>query len=147
MTFEDIVTYIGFIIGLIISVALYLFEYIGFFLVIVITVVCGILMRLAFKGNKKFQASVEKRKEEERRSAESSAILKTGSSASTAKESKGASVVGRAVAGGIIAGGAGAVVGAISAIDKNQREEASKQKNKSWSKKPQSSRNFEAFMI
>ena len=36
-------------------------------------------------------------------------------------EDKPASVVGRAVAGGIIAGGVGAVVGALSAVDKNNR--------------------------
>ena len=38
-----------------------------------------------------------------------------------AKPKKDASVVGRAVAGGIIAGPAGAVVGALSAVDKNNK--------------------------
>ena len=37
------------------------------------------------------------------------------------KENKDASVVGRAVVGGIVAGPAGAVVGALSAVDKNNR--------------------------
>ena len=40
-------------------------------------------------------------------------------------DNKEASVVGRAVAGGIIAGQAGAVVGALSAVDKNNRNAAS----------------------
>ncbi len=44
----------------------------------------------------------------------------------TVPKEKNASVVGRAVAGGIIAGGAGAVVGAISALDKNQKNNSSK---------------------
>ncbi len=48
------------------------------------------------------------------------------SSINTAPKEKNASVVGRAVAGGIIAGGAGAVVGAISALDKNQKNNSSK---------------------
>ena len=39
-----------------------------------------------------------------------------------------ASVVGRAVVGGVIAGGAGAVVGALSAIDENNRKRSEKDK-------------------
>ncbi len=39
----------------------------------------------------------------------------------TDKTSKGASVVGRAVVGGVIAGPTGAVVGALSAVDKNNK--------------------------
>ena len=41
---------------------------------------------------------------------------------------KDASVVGRAVVGGVIAGGAGAVVGALSAIDENNRKRSEKDK-------------------
>ena len=37
------------------------------------------------------------------------------------KEDKPASVIGRAVAGGVIAGPAGAIVGALSAVDKNSK--------------------------
>ncbi len=40
---------------------------------------------------------------------------------SKGQNDKDASVVGRAVVGGIIAGGAGAIVGALSAVDKNNR--------------------------
>ena len=46
----------------------------------------------------------------------------------TKKDDKDASVVGRAVVGGVIAGGAGAVVGALSAIDKNNRKRSEKDK-------------------
>ena len=45
-----------------------------------------------------------------------------------AGEDKDASVVGRAVVGGIIAGPAGAVVGAASAVDKNNRKHNKKDK-------------------
>ena len=41
---------------------------------------------------------------------------------------KDASVVGRAIVGGVIAGGAGAVVGALSAIDENNRKRSEKDK-------------------
>lgn len=44
----------------------------------------------------------------------------TGSSAG--QSGKDASVIGRAVAGGIVAGPAGAVVGALSAVDKNNKK-------------------------
>ena len=37
------------------------------------------------------------------------------------KQNKGASVIGRGVVGGVVAGPAGAVVGAASAVDKNMR--------------------------
>ena len=40
---------------------------------------------------------------------------------STPKEEREASVIKRAIVGGLIAGGAGAVVGALSAVDKNNR--------------------------
>jgi hypothetical protein len=43
-------------------------------------------------------------------------------SASTTQKGKDASVIGRAAAGAVIAGPAGAVVGAISAADKNSRK-------------------------
>ena len=46
------------------------------------------------------------------------AVRKFGSNSSSQKD---ASVVGRAVAGAVIAGPAGAVVGALSAVDKNMR--------------------------
>ena len=128
-SFEDIVTYSGFIVGLAIGIALYLLEYIGLFLCLAITVACGCLMRLAFKGSKKFQKSVEKRKEEERIAAENNRNFNPYTSANATTKSKGASVVGRAVAGGIIASGAGAVVGAISALDKNQKNDSSKQES------------------
>lgn len=128
-SFEDIVTYSGFIVGLVIGIALYLLEYIGLFLCIAITVAGGCLIRLAFKGSKKFQESVEKRKEEERKAAESNRNFNPYTSANNTTTSKGASVVGRAVAGGIIAGGAGAVVGAISALDKNQKNNSSKEES------------------
>ena len=42
--------------------------------------------------------------------------------AAEAKKNKDASVVGRAVAGGIIAGPTGAIVGALSAVDKNNKK-------------------------
>ena len=42
--------------------------------------------------------------------------------AAEASKNKDASVVGRAVAGGIIAGPAGAIVGALSAVDKNNKK-------------------------
>lgn len=42
-------------------------------------------------------------------------------SATSTQKQKDASVVGRAVAGGVIAGPAGAVVGALSAVDKNNK--------------------------
>lgn len=129
-SFEDIVTYSGFIVGLAIGISLYLFEYIGLFLCITITIACGCLMRLAFKGSKKFQESVEKRKEDERIAAANNRNFNPYTSANATTTSKGASVVGRAVAGGIIAGGAGAVVGAISALDKNKKSDSSNQENK-----------------
>lgn len=45
----------------------------------------------------------------------------TVSNTTSSEDGKEASVLGRAVIGGIIAGGAGAVVGALSAVDKNNR--------------------------
>ena len=42
------------------------------------------------------------------------------------KDAKDASVIGRAVVGGIVAGPAGAVVGALSAVDKNNKNNQNK---------------------
>lgn len=48
-------------------------------------------------------------------------IVAMGNSSSNTSKEKDASVIGRAVAGQIIAGPAGAVVGALSAVDKNNK--------------------------
>lgn len=53
---------------------------------------------------------------------------KSAAALNTEKNDKDASVIGRAVVGGVIAGGAGAVVGALSAIDKNNRKNNKQQK-------------------
>ena len=57
-----------------------------------------------------------KEEEEDRRTAQ---ILAAQNASHTTK--KDASVVGRAVVGGLVAGPAGAVVGALSAVDKNNK--------------------------
>lgn len=46
----------------------------------------------------------------------------TNNYSSTTSKNKNASVIGRGIAGGLIAGPAGAVVGALSAVDKNNKK-------------------------
>lgn len=58
------------------------------------------------------------------------AQLAAAKSYSQGTKSKDASVVGRAVAGGIVAGPAGAVVGALSAVDKNNKNRSENNSNK-----------------
>lgn len=78
------------------------------------------------EGEKEFQ----RKKEQEKAFNEAAKALGVNNvspnNINTVPKEKNASVVGRAVAGGIIAGGAGAVVGAISALDKNQKNNSSK---------------------
>ena len=101
----------------------------GFSIIVCVIVLIYALVKL-FK-NIQIQQECE---QELRRLKQEEHILKYGESAIMSsldnstitgthnKSNKDASVVGRAVVGGIVAGPAGAVVGALSAVDKNNKK-------------------------
>ena len=92
----------------------------AFFLALVVGTVFGLIV---YSVTNKAAKSIEK-------AAKNIEAYNEYNKSTKQKSSKDASVIGRAVVGGIVAGRAGAVVGALSAVDKNNKNRSENNSSK-----------------